>query len=140
MAIDAPLLTRALASVGNAVQWDNQEWSLLIRQARRANLLSRVACQPFEKVPDKAQQHFINAKTVADANARAVRLEVTEIQRVLSEESIKFVLLKGAAYLCAGFDFGKSRVYSDVDILVEKSKLNLAEKLFIQKDFDSLRR
>ena len=132
MAIKRPLLTQALASTDNVVQWSNQQWSLLIRQARRANLLSRVACQPFEKVPEKVQQHFINAKTVADANARAVRLEVADIQRVLSEENIPFVLLKGAAYLVAGFDFGQSRVYSDVDILVEKSKLNLAEKLFIQ--------
>ena len=132
MVFNSPLLIRALANAGNASQWSNQQWSLLIRQARRANLLSRVACQPFEKVPDKAQQHFINAKTVADANARAVRLEVADIQRVLSKEKIPFVLLKGAAYLLAGFGFGKSRVYSDVDILVEKSKLNLAEKLFIQ--------
>jgi hypothetical protein len=132
MFFDSPLLTRALANADNASQWSNQQWSLLIRQARRANLLNRLACQPFEKVPEKAQQHFINSKTVAGANARAVSLEVTEIQRVLSKEKIPFILLKGAAYLVAGFDFGKSRVYSDVDILVKNSKLNLAENLFIQ--------
>ncbi|PCI22303.1 MAG: hypothetical protein COB62_01620 [Piscirickettsiaceae bacterium] len=130
--INRPLLSDALSNVDCVRGWGNDEWSLLIRQARRANLLSRVADGNFEDVPYKAQQHFINAKVVAKANARAARQEVHEIQRLLAEENIPFILLKGAAYLFANFDFGKSRVYSDVDILVPREKLTSAEAIFIK--------
>lgn len=112
-------------------KWRNSDWSLMIRQARRANLLSRVTVNGVD-VPAKAAIHLDNAVIVAKANARSVRVEVEDIHQLLHSNDIPFVLLKGAAYLYAGLDFGKRRVYSDVDIMVRKSDLTKAEGLFIR--------
>ena len=127
------LLIRALTALPEVNEWTNEEWSLLIRQARSANLLSRIDLVELNiKVPKKAKAHFISAALVAKANERSVRVEVEDIYRVLQDNEIPFILLKGAAYLYAGFDFGKTRVYSDVDIMVRHSDIDKSEMLFIK--------
>jgi len=124
-------LIEALRGSIPADSWKNNDWSLMIRQARRANLLSRLVVNDRGDVPEKVLQHLSNAQLVAQANARSVRSEVEEIQHLLSAQNIPFILLKGAAYLYSGFEFGKSRVYSDVDIMVHHQDLKKSEGIFI---------
>lgn len=125
-------LIQFLADSSVSDLWEETQWSLMVRQARRANLLSRVADSRADTIPAKAALHLKNASLVSDANARSVRVEVEEIYRLLAKQDIPCVLLKGAAYLYMGLTLGKSRVYSDVDIMVPKTKLNDAEILFIE--------
>lgn len=110
---------------------------LLIRQARRANLLARVAfllkeLELFHKLPKKGRDHLQNALTVALANERSVNVEIREIYKLLSRQRVPIIILKGSAYIWASKSASKGRVFADVDIMVLKKDIDLAEKIFAQ--------
>jgi len=110
---------------------------LLLRQARSANLLSRVAVLCVEKnltprLPQRMQNHLQSAQAVAVANHRSVRWEAKQIERVLSADEVPFCLLKGGAYVVGQSVAAKGRVFSDVDILVPKELLEKTERLLIE--------
>jgi hypothetical protein len=138
--LDSILLIRFLRDHGkgalNCLDLANYPWELLIRQARRANLLSRIAVflqeqSLLEYVPERPRLHFLNAIHLADANARSAKWEVKQIYRVLHPINVDFVLLKGAAYIWAGNHAAKGRLFSDTDIMVTKSDLPAAENALI---------
>lgn len=108
---------------------DSEKCELLLRQARSASLLGRVArlCEVHDlsaQLPKRMQEHLQSATYVADANHRSVRWEVRQILSLLSEEGIPLCLLKGAAYVHGQVEAGKGRVFSDVDIMVPKEFLH----------------
>ncbi len=120
------------------LDFENYDWELLIRQARRANLLSRIAVflqkgDFLEKIPEKPRLHFLNAIQLANANARSAKYEVQQIYKTLHAENIDFVLLKGAAYIWANTDSAQGRLFSDTDIMVSKMDLDAAENTLITK-------
>jgi len=103
-----------------------QQWDLLIRQARRGNLLARLhsllaQAGLLDHVPYQPRQHLEWTRVTADRHAQAVRTEVARIQQALSGQPV--ILLKGAAYVIAGLPPGAGRVFSDIDILVPKAQL-----------------
>ena len=59
-----------------------------------------------------------------------VRWEADRVQHALAKLNIKFVLLKGAAYVLLGLSPGNKRVASDVDILVPFNRLDEVEAAF----------
>jgi hypothetical protein len=108
------------------------QWEELILQARRTNLLSRVAhClaerELLARVPPAPRAHLEAALILASAQADAVRREVAYVRKALANVGIDIVLLKGAAYLMAGLPAAHGRVFSDIDILVPFDKLNEVE-------------
>lgn len=118
------------------LEFKGYQWELLIRQARRANLISRVAqflvnAAALERVPPQPRQHFLNALTIAEANARATNWEVQDLYRVLNGHGIDFILLKGSAYSWSGNSASMGRLFSDVDIMVRKSSLDEAERVLV---------
>ena len=117
---------------------DSASCELLLRQARSANLLSRVAVLCDEKnltprLPQRMQYHLQSARAVAEANHRSVRWEAQQIEQALAAEGISACLLKGGAYVVGQSVAAKGRVFSDVDILVRKEQLAKAEQLLINK-------
>lgn len=111
------------------------EWASLIPSARRANLLSRIAClvdqRPgFDKLPPKVVFHLKSALTVAEGNQRSVLWEVRQIHQVLANINLPFIVLKGSAYITAGFSAGSGRLLSDTDIMVQRDRLDEAESAF----------
>lgn len=111
-------------------------WELLIRQSRRANLISRIAqllldAEILDSIPVQPRQHFINSLCLAKANARATHWEVQDIHNVLKSQNIDFILLKGSAYIWTKNSASKGRLFNDVDIMVRESSLADAEKKLI---------
>ena len=103
--------------------WTPAQWEALIRQARRANLVSRLAVLLDEQgllddVPAAPRAHLEAARVVAQAHAEAVRREVAYVRKALARTGADTVLLKGAAYLLAGLPAARGRVFTDIDILV----------------------
>ena len=133
------ILVRFLSgSADTDVVNDHATCELLLRQARSANLLSRVAALCDEKnvtsrLPQRMQNHLQSAQAVAVANHRSVKWEVRQIERALSVDNIPFCLLKGGAYVVGQSVAAKGRVFSDVDILVPKELLEKTERLLIEK-------
>lgn len=104
------------------------DWELLIRQARRAGLLARIAFMldaqgSIDAVPDAPRAHLVAAMNLAGAQHAEVLRELACIDRALAPTGVRPVLLKGAAYVAAGLLPAMGRMFSDIDILVPKDRL-----------------
>jgi hypothetical protein len=109
-----------------------REWDALIRQARRADLLPRLAHALAregiaEKAPQAVQAHLTAATVLARAQRDEVRREAAHIVEALAPIGVEPVFLKGAAYVVAGLSAAHGRLFSDVDILVPHERLAQVE-------------
>ena len=105
-----------------------RQWEDLIRQARSANLLARLAVLLEDhgllpQVPEAPRAHLQAAIVVSRAQVEAVRREVAYVSKALARTGVDVVLLKGAAYLFAELPAGRGRLFSDVDILVPEAAI-----------------
>ncbi|MCK5649468.1 MAG: nucleotidyltransferase family protein [Gammaproteobacteria bacterium] len=112
--------------------YDLRAFDLLKRQAQAADLLAYLQFL-FEQhdllaeLPDKFLEHMETARYYANAQHRAVLWEVDRIEKALSSCDIPVIFLKGAAYQLSQIPFSKTRIFSDIDILVPKQKLESVE-------------
>lgn len=126
------LVLRALRAPQTLPQWPLPDWELLLRQARHAGLLPRLAERLAASgdlcaVHAAPRQHLQAALTVTAAQHDDVRREVEHVRRALAPLGVPLLLLKGAAYVAAGAAAARGRVFSDVDILVPRERLNEVE-------------
>jgi hypothetical protein len=126
------LLTPLLRSADAPLPGSPADWELLIRQARRSNLLTSLATRlrkqgRLDQVLPAARTHFDDALLIGAAQGRAVRWEAREIAHALRHLDAPVVLLKGAAYLLDGLPAADGRVFADVDLLVPRAALDIAE-------------
>jgi hypothetical protein len=136
------LITQTLLQPERSLALTAAQWDLLVRQGRRANLLGKLAAELasfglLERVPQAPRSHLFSALAVADQQARAIRWEVRCIHEALAAEDIPAVLLKGAAYVMAELPPARGRVFSDVDILVPKERIDHAEAALIRHGWSS---
>jgi hypothetical protein len=108
------------------------QWDLLIRQARHANVLAILHAELkeqglLESLPPQALEHLEWSVIIAERHTHAVRAEVRHIRKALADLNIPVMLLKGAAYVMAKLPSARGRTFSDIDILVPKSSLGQVE-------------
>ena len=104
------------------------QWDLVVRQARRADVLARIAAlvqaqAAWDAVPPAPRQHLVSALALVTRQQRELRFEVEQIARALHPIALPVVLLKGGAYALAGVQASLGRMVSDVDILVPRERL-----------------
>ncbi len=109
-----------------------RDWELVIGQARTSRLLARLAIHYESQgwmptVPAGAARHLESARRFADRLRHEVLWEVEHIHRALHQLPTPIVLLKGAAYVAADLPPGAGRLFSDVDILVQRDQLGAVE-------------
>lgn len=107
-------------------------WDPLLRQARQAGLLSRLAVLAEKQgltpaLPAAVQRHFSAAVTLAARQREAVAWEARKLDEALTSEGMPGVLLKGAAYALADLPPAQGRLFADIDLLVPKTALGRAE-------------
>jgi len=134
--LNSPLIVFLKSQNNQEMATDYLDWELLIRQARRANLLSRVAVilkqsSQYESLNENFKKHLKSAFLASEANRRSVKWEVIKIHELLHNKNISFCLLKGAAYSEMDGDASKGRIFSDIDILVRKNDLFETEKTLV---------
>jgi hypothetical protein len=122
------LVSRALNECGELAAWPLSRWDILVRQARRADLLSRIAAELemrgiLDQVPAAVRPHLEAARILAEAHESDVRREVGYVRHALARTGIDIVLLKGSAYVIGGFPPARGRLFSDIDILVPAGAL-----------------
>jgi hypothetical protein len=105
-----------------------REWELLVRQARRADLLGRLGSMVVARglmpaVPEGPRRHFEGILILSHAQRDEVLREVRYLRQALTPAGIGAVLLKGAAYVAADLPACAGRLFSDTDILVPKAML-----------------
>ncbi len=123
-----PLIVRVLRAPHSACALSLTEWDLLLRQAARATMSATLHALLLEhglleRAPAPAREHLEWADALARRHAQAVRFEVGRVHAVLRRLGLPLVLLKGAAYACAGLPAAHGRLFSDIDLLVPKARL-----------------
>jgi len=131
------LLAAVFAEPESALALDLPQWSLLISQARRANVLARLgfllqASGTYDSVPVKPKQHLASALVFADRFGVALHYELSCIGAAFNTLDWPLVCLKGSAYAVAGNRAGLGRQFSDVDILVPEASLPEVEAALIK--------
>ena len=126
------LILQALREPEALISLSLTDWDLLIRQARRANLLARICISLderglLEQVPPKPREHLEWSRVISEKHIQAVHWEVTQIRNALAKIGMPIILLKGAAYVMAKLPSAKGRLFSDIDIIVPKDSLNAVE-------------
>jgi hypothetical protein len=125
------LLVEALRKPSTVPAMDLTTLDTLVRQARRTNLLAKLAYRLeaeglLDLVPAQPRAHFVAARIFADKHRRDVHFEIRRLERALAAFP-KVVLLKGAAYAAADLPAARGRVFSDIDLMVPKERLVEAE-------------
>lgn len=108
------------------------EWDLLLRQADGADLgaaLFYLAQQQavLDRLPTAIQDRLGWSRTLAERHVSAVRWEVNRIAIALADTGVPLILLKGAAYTMASRMCSPGRLYSDIDVLVPKARIDDVE-------------
>jgi len=111
-----------------------RDWDLLIRQARKASLLSKLEyrfkeAMVWKNVPILVKRHFRWASMATQRHHQSVLYEVAQLYDQLSDLDQPIVLLKGAAYCLGALAPARGRLFSDIDILLPKKSLPHTEKL-----------
>lgn len=134
--LERDLVAAALRAPQDTLQLTPAVWDLLVRQARAAGLLARLAWLLgtrglADRVPSAPAAHLLAAARVAAAQRVEVQREIAHVQHALRELPGPLILLKGAAYLAAGLPAAEGRVFSDTDILLPKAQLPVAESALL---------
>ncbi|MCL2635919.1 MAG: nucleotidyltransferase family protein, partial [Betaproteobacteria bacterium] len=109
-----------------------RRWDSLLRVARRANLIGRLALTArqaglLDDLPAPVRTHLESAEVLTKHQRAAIGWETVHLAKAFAAEEFPVVLLKGAAYACAGLTAANGRLFGDVDILVPRADLNRAE-------------
>lgn len=104
------------------------EWDRLVPLAVHLELLPQIARRVSERpwwssLSTRVRQRLSQEIQASDFNETCIRFELRQLQRILSPVCDRLVLLKGAAYMQAGFVWAAGRRTSDVDLLVPESSL-----------------
>ena len=131
-----PLLSQVIFNPRQVLEFNLQQWDLLIRQARRANVLAKLAVffeenAYFDVIPEQPRLHLKSAQIYAERFSISLAFEIACIEKALKEIPIALIFLKGAAYYIAANQAGKGRIFSDVDILVPEENLLEVERALI---------
>jgi hypothetical protein len=113
------------------------EWDALIPAAEEAKVLPRLATDAESllstvTLPDWAGDRLASARMRGRDFERAVKWEVTRVQRALRPLGVQPVFLKGAGYIVAGLACGVARVVADVDVLVPEADLPSVQAALMQ--------
>ncbi len=103
------------------------DWEILIRQARVAGVLSRLAFLRNQfslfDPPSYVSAHFESAHKYWLSQKRIVAWELFNLKPIFDQLQLPLILLKGTAYSAANLNAGCGRVFSDIDILVPFNRL-----------------
>ena len=132
MPISRNLLVRTLRSPDAITLLSLSEWDSLVRQARAAGLLARLAHRFRQHglsaaIPAEARWHFDAAETLASKQLASVRWELQQLGAALADFDSPLIVLKGAAYVAANLPAGEGRLFNDIDILVPRERLPQVE-------------
>ncbi|MDP5031005.1 MAG: nucleotidyltransferase family protein [Paraglaciecola sp.] len=108
---------------------NERDWECLIRIARRASILPRLASQIVgQNYPCFVEKHLNSAIKQACLQKQQVRYEAIQLVKLLETVSDSHLLfLKGAAYCLGDYQVGIGRIFSDIDLLVAKNDLSKIE-------------
>ena len=109
-----------------------QRWDSLLRVAKRANLIGRLAegihqAGLTNDLPAQTRPHLDSARVLTSHQREAIAWESRHISKALGSIGTPIVVLKGAAYALTNRCAANGRLFGDVDVLVPREALNKTE-------------
>ena len=140
----AALIVTAFRDPQALARFSLAEWDLLLHQSDKSMLMAALhalACEHglLDALPAPVRTHLAWADTLGQRHRAGVHWEITQIRRALGELGVQIVLLKGAAYTMGGLAAGRGRLYSDIDILVPRARLDEVESALLINGWASAR-
>lgn len=129
-------LLRALADPASCAEKDAAGWDLLVRVARAARLLGVLAGRLEEsgivgRLPEPAANH-LRAALAESLYLRQMSLrQLTVLAETLRPLAAPLIALKGSAYILAGLPCAAGRLPRDVDLMVERHRLDEVERALL---------
>ncbi|WP_218312894.1 nucleotidyltransferase family protein [Alteromonas antoniana] len=129
------LETLILALTGNKpTNFDELHWRDVIRVARSADVVHRLSHTVLnsdfvDKLSDKVKATCFSYNRHTQLFHNQVKYEYTKLQK--DTQGIEFghlTFLKGAAYVISDSQAANGRIFSDIDILVDKPSLSVVER------------
>ena len=110
-----------------------EQWQSVLFVLRHHQLLARYEyifadAGIIEQFPFYVKHHLTNAKILAQKQYQQVFYEAEALVNAFAFNSTHKVFLKGAAYTLSGQTAGIGRVYSDIDLLIDKESIEEAER------------
>jgi hypothetical protein len=128
-------LLSAVMSPDAAQSFDAPTWDLLIRTARRTQLLgtlaARIASARSVSPPERARRLLEAAAIESRFRQAKVRHLLATIAPVISRSASTALLLKGAAYVMQSRAVAAGRLPADVDVLVPRADLQEVESALL---------
>jgi hypothetical protein len=108
-----------------------QQWQDIICQASASQLLGRLTFYIDRykiDIPSDVEWHLRSAEKIANKQRLQTVREFHEVTKALPRYANSLVFLKGSAYIAKDLPCAYGRTFSDIDILVPKTKLNAVER------------
>lgn len=109
-----------------------EDWDEVLVLARQARILGTIASRIRERpdlaehIPIRVQGHLTASINYSSHRLQTVRMELAALAEALPA-GLPVTLLKGAAYVVQGLPLARGRMPNDVDILVAREHLEVAE-------------
>lgn len=128
----AEALVVALRDPGASARFDAATWTGVLTAARAEQLIGSLAHRLAGlSLPPSVVTILADARDAADQGRTQALWEAEMARRALAPLGIPVVLLKGTAYVAAGLAAGQGRSIGDLDILVPRDSLDLAERALL---------
>ncbi len=136
-------LCNAVADPAWLLELAPRDLDVTLRLLRRARVLGRVAWRLRERGMITAFAHPVpdilnSALIAAEARARVGLWELDRVAWALANEApAPLVVLKGCAYLLCGTPNAAGRLFSDLDLLVPRDRLEFVESALLRKGWQA---
>lgn len=133
MRSDLPLLLQILRQERTLAELQDDDWDLLIRQAKRCKLVAKLYYlaedeQLLKSLATPVLRHLESARVHADKQYRDFLWEAGKLESAFADSGQPLIFLKGAAYAFAQLKPYKGRLFSDIDLLVSFDALATIER------------
>lgn len=134
---DALPLVDALREPESALALDSAGWTDLVSIARAEALMGSLAHRLRAlPVPDAVRPILNDAIESTDYGHVQARWEADCARRALEPLDLKIVLMKGTAYVEAGYAAGQGRNIGDLDIMVDRAHLPVVEEALLEAGWE----
>ncbi|MBK1617406.1 hypothetical protein CKO42_02830 [Lamprobacter modestohalophilus] len=134
----ARLLIGALRRPADLPHLSLTDWDLLLRLARRTQLLGRLEAdlaqlELLDRIPERAGNHLRAARNLVAHRQTRLTWEADRVVWALRGLDLHIVALKGVAYMLAGLPAARGRLAVDVDLLVPEEQLPSVEQRLLER-------
>lgn len=132
------LLLEAIIQPASLTGYDNRQWELLLRLARRARLSGYLAAKLekdglLDNIPVRAANLLRSSLIQVRKQQQSVSWELNRVMWALDGQEIPVIVLKGMAYLLQDLPNASGRMFADLDLLVPQENLSQIESGLLKK-------